>query len=144
MRAEKTEVSRARVCAITIALLVLAAALALGLSLFLAFPARGLALSPRLSDALQIANVVLSSFALIAAVLIARRSRDATGGDSDAMVTVCAWTRRVLWDGSWVSFEEYLAKRFNQRCTHGICDEAAAKMREDAEKMIMPPELRGG
>ncbi len=45
-------------------------------------------------------------------------------------VTVCAWTRRVQWQGRWIPFEDYLAQRFNLRCTHGICDEEAEKLRQ--------------
>lgn len=57
--------------------------------------------------------------------LLRRSSQD------DNIVTVCAWTRRVLWQGRWVSFEEYLAQRFNLRCTHGICDEAIESAKKD-------------
>jgi CHASE3 domain sensor protein len=62
--------------------------------------------------------------------------------DFDRMVTVCAWTRRVLWEGEWITFEEYLIKRFDVRCTHGICDEAAAKMKAEATRLQVPEELR--
>ena len=69
-----------------------------------------------------------------------RRVRDLEG-----LITVCAWTRRVQWQGRWVSFEEYLLHRFHLRCTHGICDEAAEKMRKDAAQMVLslglPPEM---
>lgn len=61
-----------------------------------------------------------------AAWLLLRRIRD-----DDRTVTVCAWTRRVLWKGCWISFEEYLAQRFDLRCTHGICDEAIETARKD-------------
>jgi CHASE3 domain sensor protein len=54
--------------------------------------------------------------------------------DLDNMVTVCAWTRRVQWQGKWISFEEYLINRFDLQCTHGICDEAAAKMKAEAAR----------
>jgi CHASE3 domain sensor protein len=62
--------------------------------------------------------------------------------DLEHMVTVCAWTRRVLWQGRWISFEEYLVQRFDVRCTHGICDEAAARMKADAAQMHAPTDLR--
>jgi hypothetical protein len=59
-------------------------------------------------------------------------------GNYDELITVCAWTRRVLWEGRWISFEEYLARRFDLHCTHGICDEAAEIMRQDVAR---PPGL---
>jgi hypothetical protein len=40
-------------------------------------------------------------------------------------VTVCAWTRRVLDEGKWVKFEEFLDKRLNISVSHTISDEAA-------------------
>lgn len=64
--------------------------------------------------------------------------------DLEGLITVCAWTRRVQWEGRWISFEEYLAKRFNLRCTHGICDEAAQRMRDDAANEQIPGDLRHG
>jgi CHASE3 domain sensor protein len=78
-------------------------------------------------------GVILIAVALAASVVtwLLRRVRDL-----EKMVTVCAWTRRVLWQGQWISFEEYLVKRFDLRCTHGICDEAAARMKADAARII--------
>lgn len=57
-------------------------------------------------------------------------------------VTVCAWTRRVEWQGRWISFEEFLAQRFDLRCTHGICDEEAEKLRR-TERTAVPARSRG-
>lgn len=80
------------------------------------------------------------SLALLAAATIAlarwlfRRHFDEANG----WITVCAWTRRVQWQGRWISFEEYLARRFNLRCTHGICDEAAEKMKSEAARVNLP------
>lgn len=41
------------------------------------------------------------------------------------LVTVCAWTQRVLDEGKWVRLEEFLEKRLNISITHGISDGAA-------------------
>lgn len=60
--------------------------------------------------------------------LLFRRVREIEG-----LITVCAWTRQVRWKGHWMSFEEYLAKRFRLHCTHGICEEAANKLLFEAE-----------
>lgn len=46
----------------------------------------------------------------------------------DRWVTICAWTRRIRWQGRWITFEEFLAERFDLRWTHGICDEEAEKL----------------
>jgi CHASE3 domain sensor protein len=50
----------------------------------------------------------------------------------EAIITVCAWTKRVKFNGAWVSFEEYLHARFHLRFTHGISEEAAAKLQMEA------------
>jgi CHASE3 domain sensor protein len=41
------------------------------------------------------------------------------------LVTVCARTKTVKDDGCWISFEDYLQKRFNIHASHGISDKAA-------------------
>lgn len=58
--------------------------------------------------------------------ILVRRMQELEG-----LITVCAWTRRVRWEGRWITFEDYLGKRFNLRCTHGISDEAAAQLRAE-------------
>ena len=37
-----------------------------------------------------------------------------------SLVTICAWSRTVEYQGEWLSFEEYLKRRFNISTTHGI------------------------
>jgi len=64
--------------------------------------------------------------------LLLRRVREL-----EKLVTVCAWTHRVRWQGKWISFEEYLQKRFNLHFTHGISDEAAQQMRQEIR--ALPP-----
>jgi CHASE3 domain sensor protein len=75
-------------------------------------------------------GLVVTAVALATGVVwwLLRRMRELEG-----LITVCAWTRRVKWQGHWISFEEYLAKRFNLYCTHGISEEAAERMRREAE-----------
>ena len=36
------------------------------------------------------------------------------------LVTMCAWSRTVEYQGEWISFEEYLKRRFNLDTSHGI------------------------
>jgi GAF domain-containing protein len=42
----------------------------------------------------------------------------------EALITICAWSKKVRIDGEWVSFEEFLERRFGMRVTHGISREA--------------------
>lgn len=81
--------------------------------------------------------VVAVVIGAIACWFLVRRMQELEG-----LITVCAWTRRVQWEGRWITFEEYLIKRFNLRCTHGISDEAAAQLR--AEKVEAAPGLAAG
>jgi CHASE3 domain sensor protein len=37
-----------------------------------------------------------------------------------SLVTICAWSRTVEYEGEWLSFEEYLLRRFNVDTSHGI------------------------
>jgi hypothetical protein len=52
--------------------------------------------------------------------------------DLERLVTMCAWTRKVRWNGEWVSVERYLAERWGVDVTHGMSDEIAAAMEADA------------
>ena len=54
----------------------------------------------------------------------------------ETMITVCAWTRRVKFNGAWVSFEEYLHSRFNLQFTHGISEEASRKLKMEAIELV--------
>jgi CHASE3 domain sensor protein len=58
----------------------------------------------------------------------------------EGLIKVCAWTQRVQWEGRWITFEEYLAKRFNLHCTHGISDEAARELGREIANTPVPPE----
>jgi hypothetical protein len=41
-----------------------------------------------------------------------------------SIITICAWTQRVNYNGAWMQMEEYLWKRFRVRVSHGISEEA--------------------
>ena len=57
------------------------------------------------------------------------------------LVTVCAWTQRVLDEGKWVRFEEFLDKRLNISVSHGISEDAAKEELQNLEDwMAAPPE----
>jgi hypothetical protein len=57
----------------------------------------------------------------------------------EAIITVCAWTKRVKYNGAWISFEEYLHHRFKLRFTHGISEEAAKKLMLDGLELHPEP-----
>ena len=38
----------------------------------------------------------------------------------EQIVTICAWSKTILYEGEWLSFEDYLARQFNIRSSHGI------------------------
>lgn len=44
------------------------------------------------------------------------------------LVRMCAWSRTIEYEGKWLSFEEYLGRRFNVDITHGISPNEAAKL----------------
>jgi len=46
------------------------------------------------------------------------------------LVTLCAWSKTVEYQGEWISFEEYLKRRFSLMVTHGISPAEMAKMLE--------------
>jgi len=48
--------------------------------------------------------------------------------DLEKLVTVCAWSRKIKVDGSWVTFEEFLVDKLGVRITHGIDPEAARQL----------------
>lgn len=43
------------------------------------------------------------------------------------LVTICAWSRTVEYENEWISFEEYLHRRFNLNASHGISPAEAEK-----------------
>jgi CHASE3 domain sensor protein len=53
------------------------------------------------------------------------------------LVTVCAWSKTVEDGDEWVTFEEYLHRRFGLRVTHGLSPEQVAKLMRPA-----PPQLQ--
>ena len=44
------------------------------------------------------------------------------------IVTVCAWTGQVKFEGEWIRLDEYLQRRFGLSVSHGLSKEAAEKM----------------
>ncbi|HKR10149.1 MAG TPA: CHASE3 domain-containing protein [Gemmatimonadaceae bacterium] len=57
------------------------------------------------------------------------------------LVTLCAWTRSVEYEGEWISFEEYLRRKFHVSATHSISPDALAQIqlgldRDDDDKIV--------
>ena len=46
------------------------------------------------------------------------------------MITICAWSKLIEFEGEWLSIEEYLSRRLDARITHGISHAEAEKMRK--------------
>jgi CHASE3 domain sensor protein len=74
------------------------------------------------------------ALALASAGLLMRRM-----SELEDLITVCAWTNRVKYQGEWVSFEQYLQRRFNLRFTHGISEEASRKLMLEEVELLRPP-----
>ncbi len=74
---------------------------------------------------------------LIAMLVIARGAEHYRN-----LVTLCAWTRSVEYQGEWISFEEYLRQKFNVSATHGISPDALSELfgPDDAHKSVVPIE----
>jgi hypothetical protein len=63
------------------------------------------------------------------AFLVARAARQTKQLQErvSGLVTMCAWSRTVEFQGEWISFEEYLKRRFNIDTSHGISPAEAEK-----------------
>ncbi len=55
------------------------------------------------------------------------------------IVTVCAWTGQVQYEGEWIRVEDYLKRRFGVSVSHGLSKEAAAKMVQEIQQTNAPP-----
>jgi len=51
----------------------------------------------------------------------------------EQLVTVCAWSHRLMYEGQWVSLERYLEQRFGIRASEGITTEQAANLMAEDE-----------
>jgi CHASE3 domain sensor protein len=74
-------------------------------------------------DMISLGLAVALAVMLIALLVIARGAEHYRN-----LVTLCAWTRSVEYEGEWISFEEYLRRRFDISTTHGIAPDALAQI----------------
>ena len=70
------------------------------------------------------------SVLLFIAILVSRTARltKALELQVNTLVRVCAWSRTVEYQGEWISFEQYLQRRFNVNTSHGISPAEAEKV----------------
>ena len=54
------------------------------------------------------------------------------------VVTVCAWTGQVKYEGRWVRLDEYLQHRFGLSVSHGLSREAADKLAAELKEFNRP------
>jgi len=66
---------------------------------------------------------------LLLAYLVARTARQTKQLEERVagLVRMCAWSRTLEYRGEWISFEEYLKRRFNLDTSHGISPAEAEK-----------------
>jgi CHASE3 domain sensor protein len=89
----------------------------------------------------QTASLVLvgvTAIALIAVVAILLRLEHLR-----QIVTVCAWTGQVKFEGEWIRLEDYLKRRFGVSVSHGLSKEAAAKMIGEIRQANTNPDSPG-
>lgn len=54
------------------------------------------------------------------------------------LVIMCAWTRTIQYEGEWLTFEDYLKRRFGLETTHGIRPDQANQILAEDEKVVPP------
>lgn len=85
-----------------------------------------LAAAARRSDqVMYLSWIVEASLCALVAWLLWRYER------SRQLVIMCAWSRTIQFEGEWLTFEQYLERRFGLQTSHGVRPEVAAQI--DAE-----------
>jgi len=80
-------------------------------------------------DMISLGLAVALALMLISLLIIARGAEHYRN-----LVTLCAWTRSVEYEGEWISFEEYLRRKFGISSTHGISPEALSQIQVGLEE----------
>ncbi len=70
-------------------------------------------------DAISTGLLCLSAVVIAGAGLLLLRIRQL-----QSIITICAWTQRVNFNGKWMRMEDFLWQRFRVRVSHGISEEA--------------------
>lgn len=102
---------------------------------------RALVTELRTGDMISLGLAGALAVMMIALLVIARGAEHYRN-----LVTLCAWTRSVEYEGEWISFEEYLRRKFNLSATHGISPDALSQIQlgldepQKPEPPIVPEE----
>jgi CHASE3 domain sensor protein len=98
---------------------------------------KNLVIELRSGDMVSLGLAGALALMLVALLVIARGAEHYRN-----LVTLCAWTRSVEYEGEWISFEEYLRRKFKISATHGISPEALSELfgAEAADKPAVPIE----
>jgi len=84
--------------------------------------------SAELNQHITVGMAVIEIFLVAGIVfLVIRLSR------LEHLVTICAWSHRLRYEGQWVSLEKYLQERFGIQANEGISTEQAAKLMSESE-----------
>jgi CHASE3 domain sensor protein len=70
-------------------------------------------------DAISTGLLCLSAVVVAGAGVLLFRIRQL-----QSIITICAWTQRVNYNGKWMRMEDFLWQRFRLRVSHGISEEA--------------------
>jgi CHASE3 domain sensor protein len=70
-------------------------------------------------DAISTGLLCLSAVVITGAGVLFLRIRQL-----QSIITICAWTQRVNYNGKWMRMEDFLWKRYRLRVSHGISEEA--------------------
>jgi CHASE3 domain sensor protein len=70
-------------------------------------------------DAISTSLLCLSAVVVAGAGVLLFRIRQL-----QSIITICAWTQRVNYNGKWMRMEDFLWQRFRLRVSHGISEEA--------------------
>ena len=90
---------------------------------------RALVTELRQADMISVGLSAALFLMLIALLVIARGAEHYRN-----LVTLCAWTRSVEYEGEWISFEEYLRRKFDIAATHSISPEALHELHLDLDE----------
>jgi CHASE3 domain sensor protein len=71
------------------------------------------------SDAVSTGLLFLSATVVIYAGVLVLRIRQL-----QSIITICAWTQKVNFNGKWMPMEDFLWRRFRVKVSHGISEEA--------------------
>ena len=52
----------------------------------------------------------------------------------EEFIRVCAWCRRINYQGSWMQMEDFMKQGFDTPTSHGICQECFRQQKEAAER----------